>query len=70
MTQNLATKYSAKVDERFKLGSLTAGLTNQDYEWNGVNSIYVYSGPVYLNNPNFKPFSKYDVPYHYQQYLQ
>lgn len=43
MTQNLAQKYSAKVDERFKLGSLFAGLTNQDYEWEGVNSINVYS---------------------------
>lgn len=43
MTQNLAQKYSAKVDERFKLGSLTAGLTNNDYEWEGVNSINVYS---------------------------
>ena len=43
MTQNLAQKYESKVDERFRLTSLTAGLTNQDYSWEGVNSINVYS---------------------------
>ena len=43
MAINLAEKYSAKVDERFKLGSIIAGLTNQDYDWDGVNTIKVYS---------------------------
>lgn len=43
MAINLAEKYSAKVDERFKLGSIITGLTNQDYDWDGVNSIKVYS---------------------------
>lgn len=63
MTQNLATKYSAKVDERFKLGSLTAGLTNQDYEWNGVNSIYVYSiATAPLNNYTVSGTSRYGTP--------
>lgn len=63
MTQNLASKYSAKVDERFKLGSLTAGLTNQDYEWNGVNSIYVYSiATSPLNNYTLSGTSRYGSP--------
>ena len=63
MTQNLAVKYSAKVDERFKLGSLTAGLTNQDYEWNGVNSIYVYSiATSPLNNYAVSGSSRYGSP--------
>ena len=63
MTQNLAAKYSAKVDERFKLGSLTAGLTNQDYEWNGVNSIYVYSiATSPLNNYALSGTSRYGTP--------
>lgn len=63
MTQNLASKYSAKVDERFKLGSLTAGLTNQDYEWNGVNSIYVYSiATAPLNNYTLSGTSRYGSP--------
>lgn len=63
MTQNLASKYSAKVDERFKLGSLTAGLTNQDYEWDGVNSIYVYSiNTAPLNNYAVSGTSRYGSP--------
>ena len=33
MTVNLAQKYSSKVDERFKLGSLTASVINYDYDW-------------------------------------
>ena len=63
MTQNLAVKYSAKVDERFSLKSLTAGLTNQDYEWNGVNSIYVYSiNTAPLNNYAVSGTSRYGTP--------
>lgn len=63
MTQNLAVKYSAKVDERFKIGSLTNGLTNQEYEWNGVNSIYVYSiATTALNNYSLSGTSRYGTP--------
>lgn len=43
MAQNLATKYSGKVAERFSTGSLTKAATNTDYEWQGVNAINVYS---------------------------
>jgi len=43
MTENLALKYSKNVDERFKLGSLTSSIVNNDYEWQGVNAIKVYS---------------------------
>lgn len=43
MAVNLATKYSSKVDERFTLASLTESAVNNDYEWNGVKSIHVYS---------------------------
>lgn len=42
MSQNLATKYTSDVDEVFRLGPLTADGVNQDYDWDGVNSIYVY----------------------------
>lgn len=63
MTQNLAQKYSAKVDERFSLKSLTAGLTNQDYEWEGVNSINVYSiATAPLNNYTVSGTSRYGTP--------
>lgn len=46
MAQNLADKYSAKVVERFKLKSFTDIGVNQDYDWDGVNSVKVYSVAV------------------------
>lgn len=63
MTQNLAQKYSGKVDERFKLASVTAGITNTDYEWEGVNSINVYSiATSQLNNYATSGTSRYGTP--------
>lgn len=46
MAINLASKYEKKVDERFKLKSLTEAIVNRDYEWTGVNAINVYSVPT------------------------
>ena len=46
MAINLATKYSGKVDERFKLGALTGSAVNSDYDWIGVNTVKVYSIPT------------------------
>lgn len=43
MAMNLAAKYSNKVDERFKLKSLTEAAINQDYDWAGVDTVNVYS---------------------------
>lgn len=42
MSQNLALKYSSTVDEVFRLAALTNDAVNQDYDWDGVNSIYIY----------------------------
>ena len=42
MAQNLATKYASKVDEVFRLTSKTDVAVNQDYDWDGVNSINIY----------------------------
>lgn len=42
MAVNLASKYSDKVDERFKLKSLTDSATNQDYDWQGTNAVTIY----------------------------
>lgn len=51
MAVNLAEKYAAKVDERFKLKSLTEAFVNHDYTWEGVKTLHVYSIPmVPLNN--------------------
>lgn len=46
MAINYAAKYSQKVDERFKLGSLTESAVNQDYDWTGVKTVSVYSIPT------------------------
>lgn len=46
MAVNLASKYSTKVDERFKLRSLTESAVNNDYDWNGVKTVTVYSVPT------------------------
>jgi N4-gp56 family major capsid protein len=43
MAMNLASKFSKKVDERFKLKSLTEAAVNQDYEFTGVATVSVYS---------------------------
>lgn len=43
MAINLASKYSGKVAERFSTTSKTKVATNQDYEWQGVNAVIVYS---------------------------
>lgn len=43
MAVNLASKYSSKVDERFKLASLTDAHVNNDYDWAGVVTVEVYS---------------------------
>lgn len=50
MVVNLASKYEKKVDERFKLKSLTDAAINKDYTWEGVNSINVYSIPTVAMN--------------------
>lgn len=53
MAINLASKYEKKVDEKFKLNSLTDAAVNHEYTWEGVNTINVYSIPtVAMNNYN------------------
>lgn len=43
MAVNYATKYGSLVDERFTEASMTAKAINGDYDWNGVQSVVVYS---------------------------
>lgn len=43
MAINLATKFSAKVDERFTAESKTSLVTNKDYDFIGAHSIKIYS---------------------------
>ena len=46
MTVNLAEKYSTKIDEKFKLGSVTTVAVNNDYDFTGVKTVKVYSIPT------------------------
>lgn len=50
MAVNLASKFEKKVDERFKLKSLTEVAVNHEYDWAGVNVINVYSIPTVAMN--------------------
>ena len=60
---NYAEKYSAVVDERFKLGSLTGGMLNMEYDWIGVETVNVYSIPTApMNNYTLTGSSRYGVP--------
>ena len=45
-TLELASKYSNKVDEVFSRKALKTLVTNKEYEWNGVDTVKVYSIPV------------------------
>jgi len=60
---NYAVKYSSIVDERFTLGSLTAGITNQNFDWEGVNTVNVFSRELAtLGNYTMSGTSRYGTP--------
>lgn len=42
-TINYASKYSDVIDERFKLSSVTTEAVNNNYDFSGVNTVFVYS---------------------------
>ena len=63
MAQNLAAKYSDKVDERYKLKSLTDSGVNQDYDWAGVNTVNIYNVAVpSMNNYTRSGTNRYGSP--------
>ncbi len=43
MAINLATKYSKKIVDKFYLDSVVLGKTSKDYDWDGVNSVKVWT---------------------------
>lgn len=62
-TYNLASKYSNKVDEVFHRKALKHLVTNNDYEWNGVSTVNVYSIPtVSMNNYTRSGANRYGTP--------
>ena len=63
MAVNYASKYAQQVDERFNVGSLTAGIVNDDYDWIGVSTVKVYSIPtVAMNDYSLTGQSRYGTP--------
>lgn len=63
MAVNLASKYSPKVAERFSILSLTEPAVNQDYDWQGVNAVKVYSvDTVAMGNYTRSGASRYGNP--------
>ena len=60
---NLAQKYERKVDEAFKKASFTAPLVNNDYNFDGVDTIKIYRIPtVSLNDYTRSGTSRYGSP--------
>jgi N4-gp56 family major capsid protein len=63
MAVNLASKYSSKVDERFKLKSFTEAVVNNSYDWEGVKTISVYDIPtVAMGNYTRTGTGRYGTP--------
>ena len=50
MAINYAAKYSPKVDERFKQKSLSKAFTNNDYDFQGTDTVKVFSIPTVAMN--------------------
>lgn len=47
---NYAEKYEKEIDERFKLASITDAAVNQNYDFDGVNKINIYSAETAESN--------------------
>ena len=63
MAINYASKYAALVDEAFAKEAFTQVATNQDYEWNGVQSVIVYGyGTVAQSDYSMTGTSRYGTP--------
>lgn len=71
MAITLTEKMAKKVDERFKLGALSAKGVNQDYEWQGVKTIKVTSIPtVPLNDYKRTGTNRFGTPTELDNALQ
>lgn len=60
---NYAVRYANVIDERFKLGSLTAGIVNNEFDWIGVQTVVVFSRALAtLNNYSVTGTNRYGTP--------
>lgn len=63
MAVNLATKYSDKVDEVFKVGALTTSMAGGAYEFTGAQTVKVYSmGTADMNDYKSTGTNRYGTP--------
>ena len=71
MAIEYASKYAAKVDERFVVASLTNAAVNNDFEFTGVDTVKVYSVPtVALNDYALTGTNRYGTPEDLQNEVQ
>ncbi len=62
-TTNYASKYAAKIDERFDLASQAQLVTSREFEFKGVRTVNVYSIPtVAMNDYQRTGASRYGTP--------
>lgn len=58
-----AEKYASKVDERFIQKAITTPAVNNEFDWEGVNTVSVYSVPVVaMNDYTQTGLSRYGTP--------
>ena len=63
MAVNFAEKYANVVDERFRLGSLTTALVNNNFNWLGVKTVKVFSRNLAtLNDYQASGSNRYGTP--------
>ena len=63
MAQNYAEKYAGKVDERFTKASLTNSVLNNDYDFDGVKTVNIYSiDTVALEDYQMSGTNRYGTP--------
>lgn len=71
MAINYANKYSSVVDERFNVGPITSGMTNDEYDWLGVEAIKVYGvGTSAMHDYNTSGANRYGTPEDLQNTVQ
>ena len=67
-TINLATKYSPKVVDKFYLDSVVLGKTSKEYDWDGVQSVKVWTINTYDPTDYNKPANDNAITGQHQRY--
>ena len=67
-TINLATKYSPKVVDKFYLDSVVLGKTSKEYDWDGVQSVKVWTINTYDPTNYSKPANDDAITGQHQRY--